>query len=427
MPGRGRSCRDPCKICPNDVAQMEPSHPLRAGLAGYRLALGNTAYRRLWLAAVISRTGDTLNFTALPLFVFGLTHSPGAVGATVFAEGIGLIAGGILAQSIVDRLPPRQLLVTLDLLRAAAAVLLVIFPTFPTAVAVSLLLGLGTASFSPLSNAVVPRLVSDRALVAANGLQWTAGVLLQLVAAPVAGLLVTAGDARLAFAVNAASFVASAIVLLGLPYLPRVHQKAASAWQQLPELLAAVPRLPVLPPLLAMQGFAALAVGATSALLVVLARDAYSLSGTGYGLWLSAIAAGALVGPLLVPLLTRMPAYQAVSGAYVIRGVGDIGLGLMNSSVGGATLLGLYGVNTSSGMVAFQTMVQREVPSRITGRVFALLDVVWQTGRLASIAIGAALAASIGIRAVFVLGGAFLILAAAVGFAGLRGRSRSAS
>jgi MFS family permease len=372
---------------------------------------------------VISRTGDTLNFTALPLFVLGLTRSPAAVGTVVFAEGIGLIGGGILAQSIVDRLPPRQLLVTLDLLRAAAATLLVIFPTFPTAVAVSLLLGLGTASFSPLSNAVVPRLVSDRALVAANGLQWTAGVLLQLVAGPIAGLLVTAGDARVAFAVNAASFAASGIVLLGLPNLARVLEKPTSAWQQLPELLAALPRVPVLPPLLAMQGLAALAVGATSALLVVLARDGYGLNGTGYGLWLSAIAAGALVGPLLIPLLTRMPAYRAVTGAYVIRGVGDIGLGLMNNGVRGAALLGLYGVNTSSGMVAFQTMVQREVPTGIRGRVFALLDVVWQSGRLASIAIGAGVAASIGIRALFVLGGALLILAGAVGFAGLKRRS----
>ncbi len=402
------------------MVRTEPSHPLRAALGDYRLALGSRAYRRLWLAAVISRTGDTMNFTALPLFIFGLTRSPAAVGTVVFAEGVGLIAGGILAQSIVDRLPARRLLVTLDLFRAAAAVLLVIFPTFPTAVAVSLLLGLGTASFAPLSNAVVPRLVSNRALVAANGLQWTAGVLLQLVAAPVAGLLVAAGDARLAFALNAASFVTSGVVLLGLPYLPRIHEKPASAWQQLPELLAAVPRLPVLPPLLAMQGLAALAVGATSALLVVLARDAYGLSGTGYGLWLSAIAAGALVGPLLVALLARIPAYQAVTGAYVIRGVGDIGLGLMNSGVGGAAILGLYGVNTSSGMVAYQTMVQREVPSDIRGRVFALLDVVWQTGRLASIAVGAFLAASIGIRALFVLGGALLILAGAVGFAGLR-------
>ena len=412
------------ETCTNSVVSRQPSHPLPLALADYRLALRSSAYRRLWLAAVISRTGDTLNFTALPLFVFGLRHAPAAVGATVFAEGVGLIVGGLLAQAIVDRLPARELMVSLDLLRAAAAVVLVIFPTYPMAVAVSLLLGLGTASFSPLSNAVLPRLVSDRALVAANGLQWTAGVLLQLVAAPAAGLLVTAGGARLAFAFNAASFVASGTLLLGLPYLPRFQERPRTAWQQLPELLAAIPRVPILQPLLAMQGLAALALGATSALLVVLARNAYGLSGTGYGLWLSAIAAGALLGPLIVPLLNRVRAYQAVSGAYVIRGVGDIALGLINSPVGGGALLGLYGVNTSSGMVAYQAMVQREVPSSLRGRAFALLDVVWQTGRLASIAVGAGLATIIGIRALFILGGGLLILAGAVGFAGLLRRSR---
>lgn len=167
-----------------------------------------------------------------------------------------------------------------------------------------------------------------------------------------------------------------------------------------------------------MQSLAALAVGATSALLVVLARDAYGLNGTGYGLWLSAIAVGALVGPIVVPLLARLPAYQAVSGAYVIRGAGDIALGLINNSVGGGILLGLYGINTSSGMIAFQTMVQREVPERFRGRAFALLDVVWQTARLASIGVGAGLAAIFGIRALYVVGGALLIGAGTVGFVG---------
>ncbi len=48
---------------------------------------------------------------------------------------------------------------------------------------------------------------------------------------------------------------------------------------------------------------------------MVLARNSYGLSGTEYGLWLSGIAAGALIGPLLVPLLARVSAYKAVSGA----------------------------------------------------------------------------------------------------------------
>jgi hypothetical protein len=96
-------------------------HPLFAAFAGYRLALAQPAYRRLWLAAVLSRTGDTINFAALPLVVLGLTRTPGAVAAIVFTEGIGLIVGGIVAQMVADRLPPRQLLVVLDLIRAGAA------------------------------------------------------------------------------------------------------------------------------------------------------------------------------------------------------------------------------------------------------------------------------------------------------------------
>jgi len=393
-----------------------PLHPLRAALFGYRLALEHEGYRRLWLAAVISRTGDTINFAALPLFVLALTHSAPAVATTVFAEGVGLIAGGILAQSIVDRLPPRRLMVGVDLARAAAAGLMVALPSFATAVGVSLLLALGTASFAPLSNAVVPRLVPDRALPAANGLQWTAGVLLQMVAAPIGGVLVNVGAARLAFALNALSFLISGFILLGLPNLSRVQAEVTSAWRQLPELVRAIPRVSILPPLIAMQALAALAVGATSALLVVLARDAYGLNGTGYGLWLSAIAVGALVGPLLIPLVASIPANRVVSGAYVIRGLGDAGLGLLNTGIGAGLLLGVYGFNTSSGIVTYQTMVQREVPAKVRGRAFALLDIVWQSGRLASIAVGAGLAASIGIRALFVLGGALLILS---GFLGL--------
>jgi len=87
--------------------------------------------------------------------------------------------------------------------------------------------------------------------------------------------------------------------------------------------------------------------------------------------------------------------------------------------VGGGLLLAIYGINTSSGMVAFQTMVQRDVPAAVRGRAFAILDVVWQTGRLLSIAVGAGLVATIGIRSLFLIGGALLALAGAVGLLSL--------
>jgi predicted MFS family arabinose efflux permease len=95
---------------------------------------------------------------------------------------------------------------------------------------------------------------------------------------------------------------------------------------------------------------------------------------------------------------------------------------LTKNAFGGGLLLGVYGLNTSSGMVAYQTMVQREVPSAIRGRTFALLDVVWQSGRLVSVAAGGAMGATIGVRAVFVIGGALLAMAGIVGVLTLRSR-----
>jgi len=153
------------------MSRSAAAHPLLAAFAGYRLALAGRGYRRLWLAAVISRTGDAINFTALPLFVFAATRSASAVAAVIFTEGVGLIAGGIVAQLVVDRLPPGRLLVIIDVLRAVAAGLLAAVASFPTAIAASFALAVGTACFSPVSNAIIPRLVPSPALPAANAIR----------------------------------------------------------------------------------------------------------------------------------------------------------------------------------------------------------------------------------------------------------------
>jgi MFS family permease len=398
---------------------MTASSGAVTGLAGYRRALTYSPFRRLLVAAVVSRAGDAINFVALPLFAYATTGSPAAVASLVIIEGAALVIGGSAAQFVVDRTPPRRLLVAVDIGRALAAAALALEPKFSVALVVAAVLALGTSWFSPTSGALIPRLVDDEVVPSANALQWTAGVALQLIAAPVGGLLFTAASARIAFAVNAVSFVISAVILADLP-AQRALAAATGPWRQLPEALRAVATVPVLAPLLVMQGLAALAVGATSALLVVLAESAYGLGGTGYGAWLAVVGLGALVGPLVVPLVARVDPRRTVPGAYVVRGVGDVGLGLLGNGAAGGAFLFVYGLNTSSGTVSFQTLVQKAVPAGLRGRAFALLDVVWQSGRLISIAIGGALASLVGIRALFVAGGCLLLLAGALGLATLR-------
>jgi MFS family permease len=78
-------------------------------------------------------------------------------------------------------------------------------------------------------------------------------------------------------------------------------------------------------------------------------------------------------------------------------------------------ILFIYGLSTSTGMVAANTILQTVIPDRVRGRVYTLLDVTWAAMRLLSLAVGGLLADHVGIVAVYVVGGTLLALAGALG------------
>jgi MFS family permease len=87
-------------------------------------------------------------------------------------------------------------------------------------------------------------------------------------------------------------------------------------------------------------------------------------------------------------------------------------------------VMAVYGLGTSTGAVIFNSLLQAHVSPEARGRVFAGMDLLWQSGRLISLAGGGLLADTIGIRAVYYLGAALLLLAGALGLAGLSRSSR---
>ncbi len=95
-----------------------------------------------------------------------------------------------------------------------------------------------------------------------------------------------------------------------------------------------------------------------------------------------------------------------------MRGGVDVTLAAAASPYIAGVALGAYGASTSIGMVAYQATIQAAVPARLRGRVSSVFDVTWNTARLASLAIGGALADAIGVRVMYLLGGTLLLLAA---------------
>jgi len=396
--------------------------------AGLRAVMARPGYRRLWAARTISQWGDVAQFTTLALLVLRLTGSGLGVSGAVLAEIAPVLLLAPVAGSLVDRLPRVPVMVAADLARLVLAAILAVWHSdIGVVYAVAFGLSAGSVFFNPAAGSLLPSLVGADELVAANSGIWSAAVLSQVLLAPLAGLLASTAGFGWAFAVNAASFAISALLLRGLratePPRPVV---TATIWVQGREVLGVLGRDRLLRALAVAQALAALSAGATSALLVLLAARRLHAGGGGYGLMLAGIGVGAFCGPLLLTRLgTRARRPQLVFAAFGLRGVVDLVLASVTALPAALAALAFYGVGTSTGNVTFSSVIQSHVPEQLRGRVFSAFDLIWQAMRLASLLLGGLLADAYGIRAVFYLGGALLLAAALVGFttsAGSRAR-----
>jgi len=381
--------------------------------------LARPGYRRLWAARTVSQVGDIAQFTTVALLVFELTGSGVGVSGVVMAEIAPVLLLAPVAGPLVDRLPRVQVMLGADVVRLLlAAVLVVWHGDVGVVYAVAFGLSAGSVFFNPAAGSLLPTLVDDDELVAANSGIWSAAVLTQVLLAPLAGLLATTAGFGWAFAANAASFGLSALLLQGLTGEAPRPIVTASIWTQGVEALRLLGGDRLLRALALAQALAALSAGATSALLVVLAYQHLDVSGGGYGLMLAAIGTGAFCGPLLLSRLAaqaRRP--RAVFGAFGLRGLVDVVLATVTALPAALGALVLYGVGTSVGNVSFSSLIQSHVPAGLRGRVFSAFDLIWQTMRLASLLLGGVLADTYGIRSVYYTGGVLLLVAA---FAGLR-------
>ena len=386
---------------------------------GIRNVLRHRGYRRLLIAQTVSRWGDTFNAVALVIVVFQITNSGINVSGVVALEIAPVLLLGFVAGTVVDRLPRRQVMIAADLGRAMIAALVAfnsdqLWALYCAAFGLAAL----TVFFNPAASSLLPSLVDDDELVAANSAVWSAAVLSQIVLAPVAGAVVVTLGASAAFGINSVTFIASAIALSGLSGPPTEPPERRSRRAEIVAGIQIIRNSRLLGTLAAIQGLAALSAGATSALLVVLAERHLHIDATGFGLLLAAIGVGAGVGPLVLQRYVNDVRHPLLLfGPYMLRGLVDLTLAAVSNFAVALMSLGFYGIGTSTANVTYNTVLQTTTPNRFRGRIFAFYDIVWQTGRLISIGAGGILADQLGIRGVYIMGGLLLLAAGTAGFA----------
>src|SRR3954470_7605892 len=189
---------------------------LSAQLAALCGELRNGAFRRLWLSQVASEFGDWAARLALTTVVYARTASAAWAALIAVSSLIPMLGGGQLLASVADRVDRRIVMVTADLVRAALfTVLAVVSLPTPLLFALSVAAGLATVPFEAARSAATLDVTPEERIPAVMSLgQATQSVALIGGWSIGGGLMVVVG-AQGALAVNAGTFLLSAILLLG--------------------------------------------------------------------------------------------------------------------------------------------------------------------------------------------------------------------
>jgi MFS family permease len=175
-------------------------------------------FNLLFGGQTISVLGDALYAVALPWLILNNGGSAQALGIVLAAYGIPRVGSMLLGGWLSDRLRPRRLMLLADLVRAGlvgglSALALWGHPTVLQLCAVAVPLGACGGAFLPASMSILPDILSDDDLQAGNALNLASMQAALLVGSALAGVVVAAFTAGAGLAIDAATFLVSAVSL----------------------------------------------------------------------------------------------------------------------------------------------------------------------------------------------------------------------
>ena len=296
-------------------------------------------FRLLWIGQAVSAAGDALVPVAFAFAALQVGHTASALGlvlaASTTARVVVLPVGGVWA----DRLPRQLVMLSSDAIRAVAevtlaAVLLSGHGRLWILVVLAIVDGAAGAFFVPASGALVPQTVSAARLQQANALMGLSRSTTSVAGPAISGILVALIGPGWVFAIDAATYVVSAISLAILHVPPMEARPRTSFWSEL------------------MAGW-----------LAVSSRRWFLTNLVSHALWNFAIAAFFVLGPVV--------AKQHLGGASA--------WGLIAASLGAGSVIG--------GLVALRVTPRRPLVAANLALTLSALQILALVPPLSTVAI----------------------------------------
>lgn len=352
-------------------------------------------FMRLWSAQAISAFGSRITRTALPIIAITTLGQPETVVALLssiyLAPGVvlALFAGGI-----VDRSRKRRLLIAADIFRAVVVASVTVAWLFDALVmwhliVVGALVGAASALFTIADVAYLPTLVGKKQLAEGNAKLEATEAVAEVTGPASAGVLIGTFGGPIAVALDAASYLWSALRLTAIEKAEPPPQPAPSAesstWQSQRDLRAGMRAVfghPHVRPVVIALVVWSIAGGFFTALYTLFCLRTLGLSELTFGIIVAIGGVGSLVGAVIS---RRLVAWIGLGPTLIASAVISLAGALLIPLASGPTttvllFLGAHQLISDCFSVAFViqavTLRQTVLPRELLGRANAAVHVV---------------------------------------------------
>jgi MFS family permease len=384
----------------------------------------------LWFGSVLSIIGDYFLFVALPFFVYEQTGSTLATGTMFAAQTLPRLLFGSVAGVFVDRWDRKKTMVFSDLLRALILLpllLVVIGGPIALVYAVAFVEAAVSMFFLPAKSAIIPSLVAERDLTAANSLYSLTEDIPSLVGALLGGALLGLIGLSGLVLLDIATYLASALLISLVVAPPSASDdepegtteayvsawaNAVGEWLDGLRLLRRDFRVATL---FAIISIAHVGEGVALVLPIIFFKDVLGGGAAEFSYWIAGYGVGGILGGLLLGWFgrvineTRLFALSLIANGILLVAMFNtswLPLIVALSVPAGITVIGWF--------VVAQTLLQKWVPDRYRGRVFGAYEATQALMMLVGMGLAVALEDLLGVVVVLSLVGCVWALAGLV-------------
>lgn len=395
--------------------------------SGYIQVLLERNFRRIWLAWLISQSGDIFYRVAIVWFVSQEMQSVVAVGAVVISSSLPILLFRLIGGAVSDWFDRRQIMVFSNLLQALLVLSLPLL-YFAHVLSLALILIVTFSRevlnqfFQPARQALIPSIVPKASLGIANSLNSTSSFGVSATIPALVGVLIVVAGPVSAFFLDAASFVLSAALLFGLK-LPASTQtenkRKLSLKSLLDNIIEGVIYLfqnPIIRVVAVINLISIFAFGPYSPISLLYFQNSLGMDSLQYGLTLSLGFFGLAMGTAIAGfwIKTLHPGRVYALGLAVMGGM-TLAIGIMPSIWIVLVLNTARAFGNGLIVVSYTTLLQSQTEDAHLGRVFSNMTLINEGLRPVAVATGTAFAEFTSPQAVIVATSFFFISASLVG------------